>query len=199
MIRVSNRFYHFVRVPVWLVLRAMHPVMRVRGKEKIPEGACVLCGNHSALTDPIWIVLAAWFSRIPRTMAKKELFRVPIVNWVVQLVGAFPVDREGSDVGAVKIALRALRDGDKLMIFPEGTRIRRGKISEPHSGAMLIATRADVPIVPVYVSTNKRLFAPIDVIFGTPIYHEKAKYSQQELDEMTAEMMHTIYQMGETP
>lgn len=197
MIRVSNRFYRFARVPVRAVMRAMHPVMRVSGKEHIPEGPCILCGNHSALTDPIWVVLAAWFDRVPRTMAKKELFRVPVVNWLVQLVGAFPVDRQGSDIGAIKTALRALREGDKLMIFPEGTRIRRGKTSEPHSGAMLIATRAGVPVVPIYISTNKRLFAPIEIVFGEPICPGQGKFTQQQLDEMTADMMQTIYRLGE--
>lgn len=200
MIRVSQGFYRFVRIPATVVMRFLHPIVRISGRENLPEGPCVLCGNHRALTDPIWIVLAGRFRRVPRTMAKKELIDTPVIGSLVQVVGAFPVDRDHNDIGAIKTALRVLRDGDKLMIFPEGTRVRRGKVSQPHSGAMLIASRAGVPVIPVYTSLNRRFWAPLEVSFGKPIFPnpDGRKLTQEELDDKTAEMMKTIYAMGQT-
>ena len=108
--------------------------------------------------------------RIFRIMAKKELFDIPVLGWLITKVGAFPVDRQISDINAQKTALQLLKSGDKLLIFPEGTRIRNGKESHPHGGAVMIAARMGVPIVPVYLSTDKRFWRPLDVVFGEP-YH----------------------------
>ena len=104
MIRVSQGFYRFVRIPATVVMRFLHPIVRISGRENLPEGPCVLCGNHRALTDPIWIVLAGRFRRVPRTMAKKELIDTPVIGSLVQVVGAFPVDRDHNDIGAIKTA-----------------------------------------------------------------------------------------------
>ena len=92
-----------------------------------------------------------------------------------------------------------LKNGDKVLIFPEGTRIQKGKISEPHSGAVMIAARMKVPIVPVYLSTKKHFWQPVKLIYGTPYSPEYAgtKPTQEELESHTAELMQKIYAMGE--
>ena len=114
-------------------------------------------------------------------------------------MGAFPVDRQISDINAVKTAMQILKSGDKLLIFPEGTRIRNGKESHPHGGAVMIAARMGVPIVPVYLSTDKRFWRPLDVVFGEPYYPSPAerRVSNEELETLSAEMMSKIYKLGE--
>lgn len=166
----SQRFYHFIFWPLRIIFALKHPVLRVHGKENIPAGAAIVCCNHSAFSDPIWVMFAAHPKRIFRTMAKKELFSHKILGFLITKVGAFPVDRSTSDINAVKTSMQILKSGDKLLIFPEGTRIRKGKTSAPHGGAVMIAARMGVPIVPVYLSTDKRIFRPLDVVFGEP-YH----------------------------
>lgn len=196
----SQRFYHFVFWPLRIIFALKHPVLRVHGKENIPEGAAIVCCNHSAFSDPIWVVFAAHPKRIFRTMAKKELFSHKILGFLITKVGAFPVDRSTSDINAVKTSMQILKSGDKLLIFPEGTRIRKGKTSAPHGGAVMIAARMGVPIVPVYLSTDKRIFRPLDVVFGEP-YHphpSDRRVSNEELDALSQDMMQRIYALKET-
>lgn len=196
----SQRFYHFIFWPLRIIFALKHPVLRVHGKENIPEGAAIVCCNHSAFSDPIWVMFAAHPKRIFRTMAKKELFSHKILGFLITKVGAFPVDRSTSDINAVKTSMQILKSGDKLLIFPEGTRIRKGKTSAPHGGAVMIAARMGVPIVPVYLSTDKRIFRLLDVVFGEP-YHphpSDRRVSNEELDALSQDMMQRIYALKET-
>ena len=200
MKELSQRFYHFIFWPLRIIFALKHPVLRVHGKENIPEGAAIVCCNHSAFSDPIWVMFAAHPKRIFRTMAKKELFSHKILGFLITKVGAFPVDRSTSDINAVKTSMQILKSGDKLLIFPEGTRIRKGKTSAPHGGAVMIAARMGVPIVPVYLSTDKRIFRPLDVVFGEP-YHphpSDRRVSNEELDALSQDMMQRIYALKET-
>lgn len=196
---VSGWSYRFICAFLRGCLRFMHPIIHIKGQENLPQGAAMLCCNHSAFSDPIWVIVFGKCSTLPRSMAKKELLDMPVLGWLYRKLGAFPVDRGHADVGAVKTAMQTLKKGEKVLIFPEGTRIRRGRVSEPHSGAVMIASRMKTPIVPVYLSTKKHFWQPVKLIYGTPYFPEYAgaKPTQEELESRTAELMQTIYTMGE--
>ena len=191
-------FYPIIYALLWLVMRFYHwPIFR--GRNNLPEGACILCGNHSGFADPIWVFMAMRTRVPPWTMAKNTLFRKK--EWMGRFLmafRAFPVDRDAIDLTAVKKSLSVLKKGEKLLIFPEGTRVKPGKIIEPKSGAVLLAQRADVPIVPVFVTPNRKPFQPIRVIMGEPW---KPSFSSRrpdnaELAERTTELMEKIYSLG---
>lgn len=198
MSKVSQGLYHFVKRPIRFFLGFAHPRLRVHGRENIPEGAAVICCNHVSISDPLWVVYAGRFPRVPRAMAKKELVDVPVLGKILARVGVFPVDRDNSDISAVKTSLRVLREGEKLLIFPEGTRIRRGKVSRPHSGAVLFALRAKAPLIPVYVSRSRKFLRHMDVVFGQPYLPQtaEAKPTTAELEAFSQELMDKIYAMG---
>lgn len=195
----SKRAYRVLRVLLLIVMRIWHPIIRVRGKENIPDGAAVMCCNHSAFSDPVWIIVYGNLPVLPRTMAKQEALQTPVLGALLKKLGGFPVDRKGADISAVKTAMKTLKEGNKLIIFPEGTRIRGGKKSEPHSGAMLIAARTKAPVVPIFLSMKKRPFSKIDLVFGKPYYPEFSDKhpSTEEMDKLTADLMDQIYKMGE--
>ena len=195
----STRTYRFLRAVVLGAFRLIHPKVVVRGRENIPEGACILCGNHSAFSDPIWLVGYADLPELPRIMAKSELSSVPVLGKLIQKLRCIYINRGTNDLTAIKTALKTLRDGDKLVIFPEGTRVRDGKTSEPHIGAMLLASRGVCPVIPVYVTAKKKLFRPIHVIFDKPMYpqSEGDRPSPQELEQNTKRLMDAIYRLGE--
>ncbi len=181
----------------WIFMRFYHwPTFR--GRENLPKGACVVCANHAGLADPIWIFLAMQTRYPPWTMAKKKLFDKPILPKILYAFRAFPVNRKAVDMAAVKKSLTVLKRGDQLLIFPEGTRIKKGKVSNPKSGALLLANRAEVPVVPVYITTNRKPFQPIKVIIGKPYLpaYSCRRPDNDELDRLTAEMMAKIYAMG---
>ncbi len=198
MKRFSNRTYRFLKIVVNGFMHILHPSIMFKGRENIPNGAAVLVCNHSALSDPVWVHLALDLQQIPMTMAKKELTKHKLLWALCQRVGGFPVDREGNDIQAIKTSLQCLRDDNKLLIFPEGTRIRNGKRSEPHNGAVMIACRAKTPMLPIYLSEKKHLFSKIKVVIGEPYLpqYEGAKPTAQDLDRLTAEMMDKVYRLG---
>lgn len=198
MSEFSQTPYCILKYPVRFLLFFAHPVFRVKGRENLPEGPVLLCANHVAFTDPIWIVLAGKFRRIPRTMAKIEIMRVPIVGAVLRSLGGFAVNREISDINAVKTAMRILREGDKVLIFPEGTRIRKGKSAKPHGGAIVLSNRTQTPLVPVYITRNRRFLAPMEIEFGKPYlpHADGRRVSEEDAERLAAELMDKVYAMG---
>ncbi len=176
-----------------------HPVIRVRGRENLPQGAAMLCCNHSSFSDPIWVIIGGNFDELPRTMAKKELSEIKPLWYLYRRLGAFSVDRGKSDIAALQTAMHTLRDGNKVLIFPEGTRMREGKEVHPHNGAVMLAARQNVPVVPIYLTAKKRFFGPINLIFGEPMTFPFAgrRATTEELDGATAELMAAIYALGE--
>ena len=183
---------------VFYVLMALYHWPKYRGRENLPEGPCVICGNHSGFADPIWVFLGMRGKTLPWTMCKKSAIDKPILGRILLAFRAFPVDRDNVDMAAVKKSLTVLKQGEKLLIFPEGTRIKKGKKSEPKSGAVMLAQRAGVPIVPVYITPNRKPFQPIKVIFGEawePAFASR-RPTQEELEQRTAEMMEKVYALG---
>lgn len=195
----SQRTYRILRAFLAAWLRILHPVIHVHGRENIPEGPCMLCCNHSSFSDPVWVIVYGKLSRLPRIMAKQELMKLPVLGWLYRKLGAFPVDRGATDLKAVQTTLRTLREGNRVLIFPEGTRVRKGKKVEAHSGALLMANRAKVQVVPIYVSTKKHLFSRINLSFGEAYFPEyaAAKATPEELTLRSAELLEKIYAMGD--
>lgn len=145
----------------------------VTGTENVPEeGGCLLCANHTSMHDVV--VLAAALPRQPRYMAKKELFRIPLLAQLIRALGAFPVDRGGSDVSSIRKSIAMINGGEMVTMFPQGHR-RRGvpaRGSEVKSGAGLLAYRTGAPVLPVYIGTAKYQVKPFrrtDIIIGKPI------------------------------
>ena len=150
-----NKLYAVLYPFVWIYMKLIHPWKTV-GLENIPEGAALLCGNHSTVGDPLYVVCCLGWRRQVHVMAKEEIMKWPIIGFVLKKAGIFGVRRGKADVGALKEAMRILRGGERLLMFPEGTRVREGKVSEAHTGAAMFATRTGTPLVPVYISPKKR-------------------------------------------
>ena len=197
---MKNLFYirlHFLLKPI---IRVLFP-FTVQGVENLPEGKpVVLCVNHANAVDPVVLAFALPRRYPIRIMAKKQLFSIPGLNWLIRKLGAFPVDRGHNDINAVKYSIGALRDGCSLMIFPEGTRSKDGQRIEPKSGAAMIAIRSGVEMVPVYISVNQRLFRRTKIVIGTPFapVYTGRKGTAEEYQQNTNEVMDRVYAMGET-
>ena len=123
---MKNRFY----TAMWKLLRPLvlllHP-LDIQGEENMPDEPVMICANHSSGWDPILLVCALACDFPLRIMAKQQLMKVPVVGWFIRKMGAFGVDRGNSDINAIKTAIRSLREGYNLLIFPEGTRVKEGE------------------------------------------------------------------------
>ncbi len=128
-----------------------------KGIENIPKnGGVLLVANHSSYLDPP--LIGSQVNRPVNIMAKSELFKYPVFNKLIELLGAFPVKRGLVDRKSLKTAVDLLKDGGILLAFPEGTRTRDGLIGEPKPGVGLIAKMANVPIIPVYIKGSYESF-----------------------------------------
>lgn len=146
------------------------------GEEKIPaDRGVIICANHTSLFDVIVLAIAAKVQI--RFMAKKELFSVPVLSSLIKALGAFPVDRKGSDVAALRKTVTMIEEGNAVGIFPQGTRHAHKPPRETNvqHGVGLIAYRAKCDVVPVYIETKNnhvRPFKKTKIYFGDPIPYE---------------------------
>ena len=180
--------------------------VRVVGRENEPDrGGFMVCANHTSATDPV-VLCYAFRKHQVRFMAKKELFKVPIVNWLVSLMGAFPVDRGGGDVGAIKKSVAILKDGQSMGIFPQGHRYPGvdPRTTETKNGAALICTRAEADIVPAYIvrkNNTHKLVRKTWVIIGEPIPFSELGYDRDasgEYNRITELVFDRICALGES-
>lgn len=183
---------------LWPVFRFIYPIKAI-GRENIPEGAAVICPNHSAAIDPFYVVFAFGRKYPMWAMAKQEVMKWPVVGWILSKAGVFGVDRGSADLKAAKTALRCLKENRKLLMFPEGTRVHEGESVEAKAGAALFATRTGSPLLPVYIPTKKKLFRPNTVVIGKPYYPQIAgrKATNDELQAIAADLMERVHALGE--
>ena len=183
---------------LWPVFHFIYPIKAV-GRENIPEGAAVICPNHSAAIDPFYVVFAFGRKYPMWAMAKQEILNWPVVGWILGKAGVFGVDRGSADLKAAKTALRCLKENRKLLMFPEGTRVHEGESVEAKAGAALFATRTGSPLLPVYIPTKKKLVRPNTVVIGKPYYPQIAgrKATNDELQAIAADLMDRVHALGE--
>lgn len=168
-------FYHLAN---WVLRRVFRLLLRVevRGLEHVPfEGPLIVAINHMSLLDPP--LMGAFFPRELEMMAKVELFRRPIIGWIVKWYGAFPVRRGEADLNALKHAMRALRAGGAILMAPEGTRSKTHRLQRGKEGVALVATRTGAPVLPVALYGQERWWREllrlrrprVSIVIGEPI------------------------------
>lgn len=163
-------FYEIARGLVNFVFHIWFHITVV-GRENIPKakGGYIIASNHVSNNDPPMVGIV--FKGKYTFMAKDELFHLnPIFTWLIKKLGAFPVKRGSKDTKAIDSALESLDHGRIFVIFPEGTRSKTGELGKPKSGVSLIAARAKVPVVPVFVKYGrKKIRQNVLVSIGEPI------------------------------
>ena len=128
----------------------------VRGLENVPKtGGAILVSNHLNNADPC--VIPGVFKRRIVTMAKKEMFRWPGINLLFRFIGAFPVDRQSADLGALRQAQSVVNQGLLLLMFPEGTRSKDHQLHAGFPGTALVAYRTGAPIVPGAITGTENI------------------------------------------
>ncbi len=193
-----NKVYSIIYPIIWIFMKILHPWKAV-GVEKIPKESAVICGNHTTLGDPLYVVCGMGAKRQTHVMAKAEVMKWPVVGFLLKKAGIIGVNRGKSDMAAVKECLRVLRNGEKLLMFPEGTRVKDGKVSEAQTGAAMLATRTNSPLVPVYIQPKKRRFRKTTVVVGEPYYpeFEGRKPSADDYQRIADDLLIRIKALGE--
>jgi len=167
---------------------------KVIGEENIPEGTgFIVCSNHKSAWDVI--VSGASYHNPIAFMAKKELFKNKLAGYFLKKLNAFPISRGAGDLSAIKNSIKLLKEGHVLNIYPEGTRVRDGKVHEYKHGAAMIAATAGVPILPCAICGEYKWRGKVRFVVGTPIYLDKyigRKLSNEELNEIMASVVDKV-------
>lgn len=197
-------FVPMIKAMVRLVFRYLGGLRR-QGMEHVPRtGGVLICPNHVSDADPPAVAATlprgAWF------MAKEELFHHPVADALLRFVHAFPIKRNSADRTALRRAEELLKAGEAVVIFPEGGGNPEGVLQPLNPGALMIALRTGVPVVPVVlVNTDKvwphgalrphKADAPVSVTFGAPLDFSDLKGKRGAVEAATARLTETLAAM----
>lgn len=188
------RFAHWLLAPVFRLMFRVD----VRGLDTLPCGGVLLCPNHSSNWDPLLMLAVLPVDYHLHAMAKDSLFRIPVLSSIIRACGGFPVARGQSDIQAVKTAMQAIKSGENLLIFPEGTRVDHEGEVQAKGGVAMIAIRTGATIVPVYISPEKKLFHRVRIVFG-PVYepvYTGRRGTAEELQKIADDILRIAYDLG---
>ncbi|OQX91340.1 MAG: hypothetical protein B6D58_08500 [candidate division Zixibacteria bacterium 4484_95] len=194
-----NSFYWGCHFVINLYMRSLCR-LELYGLENIPaEGGLIIASNHTSIADPFLLG-----STVPRElwfMAKKELFKSFLLKNIISRLNAFPVDRFGFDIDVIRQSLAVLKQGKALVMFPEGTRSKDGIIRKGKIGIGMLAKKAGIPIVPVYMENTRKAWMNfirgknLRVVFGQIIevtWINTRRESKDGYIEITDEVMSRI-------
>ena len=174
------------------------------GKDNIPKkDSFILVSNHGSLLDPP--LLGHAVGRNISFMAKSELFRIPLIGFIIKACGAYPVKRGIADKTTIKVACEKLSNNNSIGIFIDGTRQRDGRVNKPKQGAALLAYKNQKLLLPVAIINSHRLirfrfcipfFTKIVIKVGQPINPPKVS-SKNDLVKITNYLQESINNMLE--
>jgi 1-acyl-sn-glycerol-3-phosphate acyltransferase len=186
----------------WLFFRTVYATYfrwRVYGAENVPAtGGVILAANHASFLDPP--LVGSGLRRDINYLARESLFRFPLVGSLLRSWNSVPVDRDGGGAKGLKIILGRLLDGAGIILFPEGTRTRDGKLQPARAGIGLVVAKSNAPVVPVRVFGTFETYGrnvkfprpkPIAVRYGTPMRFEKLR---AEAKDCSKDRLKQIYQ-----
>lgn len=179
-VSVLLNFFRVLLIPLVYIVKPF----RFYGNRKAKDGACVYILNHYTLCDCMYVLSTT--SEIVHFVAKKEVFSVPVVSFFMRKLKVIGANRDGSDVRTLLDCLKCLKNGEKIAIFPEGTRNKtKEEILPFQQGAAVLAIKAKVPIVPFAIYKKPKFFRFAHILIGDPIdlteYYDKKLTDEEYL------------------
>lgn len=188
-----------IRVIVRTAIRIYFAIVyrvKVIGTENIPKDKSeplIYCGNHRTYADPPLIVVTA--KRHVRFLAKEELRKNPFFAFLGVVFDGIYVKRDSKDVTALKTTLKALKNGESIALFPEGTRNGIEKGQKVKDGAAFMAVKSGAKVIPVGISGGEKPFKKMTIKYGEPL--DYSNRSKDELEEITQEIMDKIIELAQ--
>ncbi len=160
--------YTLARIVAGFLFHSVAPVRYVHREKTELAAPYIFIANHKSMMDPLIVGYPVRRYEII-FLGKQELARSRPLAWLFKKLHMITVDRGHSDMAAMRAAIRVLREGGVLGVFPEGTRHKQGLMAEREDGVSLLALRSGVPLVPAYIAPPFRLFRKTVCTFGDPI------------------------------
>jgi 1-acyl-sn-glycerol-3-phosphate acyltransferase len=161
--------------------------LRIYGRENlIEDGPAILASNHASYLDPPLVGVSC--RKDVYFLARKSLFERPVIGPLIGQLNTIPVDRDRGDVGAVRAMIKLLKSGNRVLVFPEGTRSKDGNLQPARAGVGLLIAKSLAPVVPVRVFGSYAAlprsggirFVPITVVIGKPLFFTKQDLGTDE-------------------
>ena len=193
----------FKEVVKWIVRGAIYIWCKIyyraeiNGLENIPkEGPLIFCGNHRTYLDPPLMVVTA--KRDMRFLAKEELYKNKFLSFLGWVFEAIPVKRDEKDITAIKESLKALKNGQCIALFPEGTRNGLEKGEKTKDGVAFFAVRSGAKVVPCGIKGGTKQNRKVTITYGKPLDYSKYKGEKDKdiLDKITKEIMDDIIELA---
>jgi len=198
-------FYDFLRIVVWLFFGILYRT-RYFGRNHLPEsGPVLVVSNHQSHFDPP--LIAAGLRRRMNFLARKSLFKFKPFAWLIDFLDAIPLEVDGIGFEGIKESLKRLRNGEMILIFPEGARTWDGEIAPYRQGALTLAVRSKATILPTAIDgcfdawprTNRFPWLlgadPIRVVYGKPITLEMYQHlTEEDLHELVDERVSELFE-----
>ncbi len=190
---------NFMRIIFYPIHSFFYP-FKMYGPHKIGKGACIYVGNHYCIWDVFYPAHTTWEGI--HFLAKDSLMYKPVIGRWARKLGVIAANRDGSDVRTLMNAMKVLKNGEKISLFPEGT---RNKVSDREflpfrGGAALLAIKTKTPIVPFVICNRPRVFRRTHVVFGDPItldeYYDR-KLTQEDYDKADEKLKNRLYELRE--
>ena len=155
------------------------------GEKKPPEGACVFVSNHYTLFDIVYVGATTWEG--VHFVSKRSVTEKPILSALTRAVKVIPVNRDGNDVRGLLDCFKCLKNGEKIVIYPEGTRNKTDQEMLPFKhGASIMAIKTKTPIVPMMIYKKPKLFQKAHILVGKPFefteYYDKKMTDEDYLE-----------------
>ena len=171
---------------------------RLHGHKKVGPGACIYVSNHYCLWDVFYPAHTTWEGI--HFMAKDSILHAPVLGYVARRLGVIGAMRDGSDVRTIMDSMKVLKNGEKLSLYPEGT---RNKVSDEeflpfHGGAAMLAIKTRTPIIPIVICNRPKVFRMTHVMIGEPVelteyYGKKLSAAEyEEADEKLAGLLYAL-------
>lgn len=176
-IMVFMNILRVIVIPFYYIIKPF----RFYGKRKVADGACVYISNHYTLFDPVYAASTTWEGI--HFVGKKEIEKMFLIGPVAKKAKTIFVSRDGNDVRGVLDCLKCLKNGEKITIYPEGTRNKSddGDLLPFKHGAAALAIKAKVPIIPLCIYKKPKYFRCTHILIGEPI--ELTEYYDRKLSE----------------
>jgi 1-acyl-sn-glycerol-3-phosphate acyltransferase len=189
-------FLNFLRIlfiPWYFLVKPF----RFYGNRRVKDGACVYVINHYTIFDVVYAASTTWEGM--HFVAKREVLDTPVLGAIARGVKVISVNRDGNDVRGLLDCFKCLKNNEKIVIFPEGTRNKTEEEMLPFKhGASVMAIRTKTPIVPVVIYKKPRLFRCTHILMGEPFelteYYDK-KLTDEELLQADTKIRDLMLQM----
>ncbi len=189
------RFYKFATKTLGGLFKCLFRVKVVCADNSKNLENTVICANHMSNWDPV--ILACMLKSPISFMAKEELFKMPVLKSILKALGVFPIKRGAGDMGAVRLAMGLLRDGNNIFMFPQGTRCPGvdPSTTEVKSGISMLLNHSTASVLPVGIYTKNykiSLFKKVYVVVGQQKVYTFADNSKEEYQRVRGEIFSDI-------